>query len=787
MPKTKEEKARNPPVVPRKQRGIRRQQRLAKRAAKMAAKQSGSQTTIAKRTRNVGTNAEYEQAKMIAKMEGARGVDSRSLSVEAPLAGSNVALVQQDPSVNIVAYTTVNAVAQVALGAILHAVQRGWFTQTDATYGTTGPTQAYNAWVYLTQAFINTMLGTYPTIQGAPDWFWHICDAIRPKTVPFKTASATYSWNIGDYEPGNPLVIPTLVGYDSYNLFVFGDLTTAVTVDGFPTLSPCIYDQAVAERAIQALFSFYPDEGMTKRLNAASTEYLKNDISAFAAVYPEWGSDANSYSPNGIVSSLYSEVKIRCPILAKFSAYDGGGVRRGQQENKRLGGAASYMIPRIIEFTSVNQFSNKSAPNVKFYNFDEFYEILSLVLGKALGALQSSSLNSTNAPVICPLSPLEVQLLLRQAMLPIFSNHMAQALVMNGSQTQMRMVPFSVASNGYSDQVGSAMKLPYFLAETIRACARKCIIPNKQWPAYQVDCIPVLSRPSELDQLANYTYTVNGNTLPVYSTVPGQLPIDLIDLHSQDQNQGVVYCSLTGTTYTNLLDSWNEFMVSISNCLAGVAPLGTERGIRALWTGVYTTYSRAKAGGYGVVTSNIKAPTTTKAPLEKQKSRKTVQLGQVSKVGEVLSLTPDNPLYQLQARTAVTSSVSNLNPLWKYIKVMPLPWVNDYDLMEPDIIFTQVNYGEGFRVNMGQDTKYQGPFNQDLLTLSVYDQHEEFASMCVRSPLGGETELEVELKSLATSGRGGFFTSIAGLFAENVLGIRGAQGVANQIGDMIGI
>jgi len=333
------------------------------------------------------------------------------------------------------------------------------------------------------------------------------------------------------------------------------------------------------------------------------------------------------------------------------------------------------------------------------------------------------------------------------------------------------------------------MKLPYFLAEAIRACARKCIVPNKQWPSYQVDCVPVLSRPADLDQLGNYTYTVNGNTLPVYSTVPGQIPIDLIDLHAQDQNQGTVYCSLTGTTYTNLLDSWNEFMVSISNCLAGVAPLGTERGIRALWTGVYTTYSRAKGGGFGTVTSNlaVKAPVNTKAPLEKQKSRKNVQLGGVSKVAETLSLTPENPLYQFQARTAVTSSVSNLNPIWKYIKVMPLPWMNDYDLSEPDIIFAQINYGEGFRVNLGQDTKFQGPYDQNLLTLSVYDQHEEFASMCVRSPLGGETELEVELKALAASGRGGFFTSIAGLFAENVLGLKGAQNVAKQIGDVIGV
>jgi len=756
---------------------------------------------IKPKTKEVGNKSAYEVARKLAAAEGSRGVDSRMGAVEAPIAGGNVTLKQQDGSVNIQALTNVQTIAAVAVGAILDAVQKGWFTQTDSFNGTSGPEIAYNAWIYLTQSFINTMMGTYPTLQSAPEWFWYISDAIKPKDVPFKTAAATYSWMIQNYDPssGTPQ-LPTLLAYDDFNAFVFGNLSTSVLVNGFPTLIPTVYNQDVADRAIQSLFSFYPDTGMTKRVPCSSTDYLKYDTSAFAAVYSEMGSDQNSLTPNGFVASLLSETKIRCPILAKFAFY-GDGSLRGFQEEKRFGGGCQYLIPRVMEFTDVAQFGSKCSVNIKYYNFDEYFEILSLALSKAMTILQTGGLNP-NAPTSCPLTALDVQLLLRQSILPNFSNHMSQTLVLD--PFTIRMAPFSVASNGVSDQVGSGMRLPLFLVESIRAAKRRVIIPNRKWPNYQLDHVPVLARPANLPQLGNYSYTVGEDTHNVYAINPLQQDFRLIDLVAFPPNSGAVYFTATGRPLTTLLDEWNRYISQIENALAGTAHLGTEQGIRALWSNPVTSMNKLIGGGDLIVTGRNsngiasppvkkqlrpeKAPTTTVKDEKKPVKKERVNIGQPTVSLNSVSVNPEVGIYQVQARTASAASVSFLSSVWKYSRLVPTAYVCDFLQLEEYLSRLQTNYGEGFRYNFGQDSKYNVLGNdEELTTISVFSAHEEAADLCVRSPLGGGSEVEAELMELAKTGRGGFFTNIAGFLAEDVFGIKGAKNIAGAVGSALGI
>jgi hypothetical protein len=756
------------------------------------------------RTRDPATKEAYAVAKQLAKAEGARGVDSRMGAVEAPIAGGNVTLRQQDGSVNIQALTNIQTISNIALGAILDAVNKGWFTQTDSFNGTSGPEIAYNAWIYLTQSFINTMMGTYPTLQSAPDWFWHLSDALKPKDVPFKTAAATYSWMIQNYDPSSgPPQLPTLLPYDDFNAFVFGNLSTSVLVNGFATLIPVLFNQDIADRAIQALFGFYPDTGMTKRVPCASTDYLKMDTSAFAACYSEMGSDQNNLTPNGFVTSLLSETKIRCPILAKFAFY-GNGDLRGFQEEKRAGGGGQYLIPRVMEFTSVSQFSNKCNVNIKYYNFDEYFEILSLAVSKAMTILQTGGLN-TNAPTSCPLTSLDVQLLLRQAMLPNFCNHMSQSLVLD--PYTIRMVPFSVASNGFSDQVGSGMRLPLFLTEAIRAARRRVIIPKRDWPNYQIDHVPVLGRPANLPQLGNYSYTVGTNTFLTYAVNPSQQDFRLVDLVAFPPNSGATYFTATGRPYMTMLEEWNKYITQIENALAGTAHLGTEQGIRALWSNPTTQMNKLLDFGSLIVTSGRnsngvsspppkRVPKTTGpvpgvgVPKEEKKppKREQIKIGTPTITADHVSIVPDVGLYTSQARTATVSSVPILSSVWKYSRLVPSPYVADTLQLEEYLSRLQTNYGEGFRYNYGQDSKYNILGNdEEVTTISVFSAHEEAADLCVRSPIGGGSEIEAELMELAKTGRGGFFTNIAGFLAEDVFGIKGAKNIAGAVGQALGI
>lgn len=753
------------------------------------------------RTREPGTKDAYAVARQLAKAEGARGVDSRMGAVEAPIAGGNVTLRQQDASVNIQALTNVQTISAVALGAILDAVQKGWFTQTDSFNGTSGPEIAYNAWIYLTQSFINTMMGTYPTLQSAPEWFWYISDALKPKDVPFKTAAATYSWMIQNYDPsGGAPQLATLLSYDDFNAFVFGNMSTAILVNGFPTLITAVYNQDIADRAIQALFSFYPDTGMTKRVPCSSTDFLKMDASAFAAVYSEMGADQNALTPNGFVASLLSETKIRCPILAKFAFY-GNGDLRGFQEEKRAGGGCQYLIPRVMEFTNVAQFSNKCPVNIKYYNFDEYFEILSLALAKAMTILQTGGLNP-NAPTACPLTSLDVQLLLRQSILPLFSNHMSQTLVLDAYT--IRMAPFSVASNGFSDQVGSGMRLPLFLTEAIRAAKRRVIIPKRDWPNYQVDHVPVLARPANLAQLGNYSYTVDANTYQVYAVNPLQQDFRLIDLVAFPPNSGATYFSATGKPLTTMLDEWNRYITQIENALAGTAHIGTEQGIRALWSNPVTQINKLLDFGSVVVTSGrnsngVSSPPPRKLPKvtgpvpstkdeKKPPKKERVMIGTPTITAANVSATPEVEIYQSQARTATVASVSFLSSVWKYSRLVPAPYIADLLSLEEYLSRLQTSYGEGFRYNFGQDSKYNLLGNdEEIMSISVYSAHEEAADLCVRSPLGGGSEIEAELMELSKSGRGGFFTNIAGFLAEDVFGIKGAKNIAGAVGNALGI
>jgi len=70
---------------------------------------------------------------------------------------------------------------------------------------------------------------------------------------------------------------------------------------------------------------------------------------------------------------------------------------------------------------------------------------------------------------------------------------------------------------------------------------------------------------------------------------------------------------------------------------------------------------------------------------------------------------------------------------------------------------------------------------------TVLSRHQQMALLDLKAVLAAESEVELDLTELAKTGRGGFFSSIAGMFAEDVLGIKGGKAIASAVGNAFNI
>lgn len=731
------------------------------------------------------------RARELAAAEGMRGVDPRMSGLTPDNALGKIAMTQLDHSADVTASIQVEAVASLALGPILEAIRRGWLATKSVSTGLSGPTIAYNAWVFLTQSFLNVTQGVYPTIQSAPEWYWQICDALRPKVVPFKTADVAYRTQLSG---GGVDYVPSSVwNYGSVpSAIVFGEPDTNNIVNGLPTLVPSVYNAVAALDSVQALFDFFPDSLMCKRSSGATTPYLVKDPSAFAGVYPELGF-ANGNS-GGLATSISSEVYIPSPILAKFAQYED---LRGYTELRKGAGSPTYVIPRVMEFTDLNQFHNKCCPVFKYYNFDRYFEILSLALAKGMALANTAAIGTL--PAVCPLTSQQVQILLRQAILPLFSNHMAQDL---STLDGVVLTPFSTAVNGYAPS-GSDMLLPSFLTEALRTVYRKTTQLSEDYPNYQLDVIPILARSPDILQLGNYMWDP---AVAVYSesTDPQnpEVPIDLIDMSAVLPAVGKVYTLPCCTVTYEMLQEWNQFMLQMSPVMAGVSAVGTEHGITCLSSLYFSDFvtpvsvgdnntpvpmpTQGKAGS--VPTST--ASSTPSAPRKGSvKGKKEYGLARARKLG--LGIGPANGSTQYNARAMIctSTSIAENGPEWKYQRLIPHAyWEANSVGGDYFISRRQIFQQEGFKISHStQDINILGPSDAGDTSQTVYNMDLAAASLCVRGQLSAESEVERDIRIMAEKGRGGFLSNIAGILGEDVFGIRGAKQFTAMVGNLTGL
>jgi len=712
-------------------------------------------------------------ARAIAKKEGQNGIDSRSQSSSSEPLERELVSETVDNSIDSTASYDVKTITSLALGPVLLAMRKGWINQlTDASSAATLG-YPYYAFVKLFQSFIAAMSGTAPILQGAPRWYWYLTQALTPKTLKYKTGRVSLKWNVPS---GDATFVP-----DSAFTYIGGTAALYIPqfgggeVDGFLSLlPPTPYTNDLGEVAITQLFQFYKSEGMNEIVSTYQTP-CETTASAFAACSPEIGESENLTS--GLVTTVYSELSIQMPILAKFAKYQPE-TYRGWQRIQVSGGSPCYTIPRMIEFDPAKPKTiyNQLAPQFKYYNFDEFFTVLSFIIGSALEQNAKTPLSGSLLPP-CPLTSQQVQLLLRHTLMRRFYNHLIQD-VSNSGAGAIAVVPFSAASNGLSTTTTNMM-LPLLLTENIRASGRKSV----QLGNSSIDYVPVLGRPFGLPQIGNFTYDTPDGSVNLYASLVGETPINIIDL-SFPLATPTGFITTEGETIVSLCNQWNDWIKGLSSYLTPLGDPGLEKGLNA-FSNILTTVHQ----------KYVAAPPPLPAPVNggmtRQSSRKKF-IGLDPLVVKKVKVVPSNVVgsnYFAEVYPIVLTSTNvQQDPVLKYVKNMIAPVIiadGSLSTFSVTIAAQQIFRIEPYKVPMNNLPAIVGATTTGSQTL--LSRMLQMALFDVKAPFSDESEVVLDLTEAAKQGRGGFFSNLAGMFAEDVIGIKGAKNIANTIGQVVGI
>jgi len=495
----------------------------------------------------------------------------------------------------------------------------------------------------------------------------------------------------------------------------------------------------------QAL-GFLPKGKLNQRVDSIKSAFWGKDTSAFAVVYPELGVSFDG--EGGLAITIYSERQITSPILAKFAQYQPAGeFYRGWYHAAKSALSPCYIGPRLSEMGSMAETRNKISPILQFYNFDEFFTVLSLTLGNAI--YEACQNTTTIGITTCPLTSQAVQILLRQAMIAQFSNYMAQDISLGDVFYPMR--PFVVGPNGLGINQ-SSMLIPTFLAENIRCSVPRQISLSDKNGVACLDFLAVLARPADQPQLGNYATGVFSGPPTVYTDPVGEALVNIIDM-STLVSSNPVYLSASGDSLDAQLSKWNNWIQTLSGNLSPLVTIGSEAGVSALMTVMYTNTQQD-------VTIEVAGPRGV--PLQKKPSLK--HLGTPPCKAHVgVAATPITPGYldsftekEIICNNVVSTSINRYIASW----VLPSA-LSTGETSQASLQTWQTFQIQPYLIPRAQAGGVGGDFpaifptiGSRLLRMASYDVKGSNAQQ--------PNEFIAEIAALGKQGRGGFFSAIAG-------------------------
>ena len=722
---------------------------------------------------------------------GAHGTDPRIMRLRQVNKSSNAAPTQ-DVTLNIEPYVPSAAIKFFSLGIVLAAKKKGW-------NGGNIPDHAFQAFRYIIDALTNAFEGTIPQLASAPRWFWEILYAVGPKSHSFKTSSAYYEAFIAEGQPsvssGELSIGAGLVPY----IIMLG-ATTSATYNGFAVVAPtAAYDAGTAAAAVSSLWDTFPSEkGKPSELIGNPGEenaYLRYDVSAYAQNLSIVG--LSTVAPGGSASNAVSEVHIDCPILSKFALSNELALTGKWRNPHRLnhnGGTACYIGPRCVEFDRITLFKNKAPVFAKFYNFDEFYEHAALIL--ALGQ-EAASRNTTQTVIPYPLTVQQFKIMLRQALLPLFNNEMAQDLQLislGSNNTMLTMYPLSVGDNGFPS-TAIAPLFPKFFVEMCRGAVRLTSrLASKFSDTNQyLDYIPVLARSPEINEIGNYNWKDAAGTDHLLFDPPGsEFAMSMIDCKVVDAGTPY-YLSLSGQQLGTFVTSHNEWMTAMSANFSGLTTLVAAASTPLFATNCYTLISRPIVTVTTAATAsnaiNTNTTVTTQSPattpkLTKQSSQKRIDSKNKGRVMErkrygVAPIIGSSDFFTTYNQSMITSSVGFNREFTKYLDLMIVPTVystNNED--DSSASYLQTAYCEGTSRTLQPNNVDQNVVN-DVTADTMYSKHFQAASLDIKAPgTGSVSEVDDLFTTLTQKGEGSFLGGLA-----KFLQIGGS--IAGRVGQML--
>lgn len=664
----------------------------------------------------------------------------------------------------VVATLNDRSLAVLSAGIVLAAIRQGWMT---AIKDGENPFYAFK---YMFNVFVAALNQAPPLNTGAPVWFWEILAAIKPKFGSFKTGKVAYSWKVN---PSDFPVQPIWQYAAIPGRYICWGTPSSTLIDDFPVITPAIDtdDQSILAASFTSMCKYLATTDVNQIVPGVANPLLEGDTSSFSVTFPELGQSLNT--AGALALTIYSERNINCPIMAKFAEYQPSGENyRGWHKAGKSALSACYIGPRMMEFKKMNEAFDKVSPILAIYNFDEFFYSLSLTLATALKFTQDSI---TSNAAQCPLTSQEVQILLRQAMLPFFRNDMVQDIYLGVAPLDL-LVPFCVGPNGVA-QAGGKMMLPTVLAENIKCCQRKVKgLPGLKGKMSAFDIVTVLTRPSNQDQLDNFFLPDTEQLL--YAPAKPQV-INIIDMSAVVGNS-TFYLTATGEIYDMKIAAFNEWITQLAGALSPLVQLGTEPGISVLQTSLFT---RSIVNN----TEEFKQAKLVKTNSQKKIVKPLSQLEAARIRFKKVIPGPSTPVYlQAFVEKEIIANQPPAGPIWTYLSQFILPVL----MTESETLQASVQTWKTFQIQpytIVANTIAGGAGNVSpenfprvtsrLAELAAWDNK----SINQQQP----SEAVLQIVEATKRGAGGFFASLAGMAAD--VFVPGAGQLVRGVADSIGL
>jgi len=295
-----------------------------------------------------------------------------------------------------------------------------------------------------------------------------------------------------------------------------------------------------------------------------------------------------------------------------------------------------------------------------------------------------------------------------------------------------------------------------------------------------LDFLAVLGRPASQPQLGNY-YTGITETSLLYTDKPEEIPINIIDMSSVVSSVRV-FCTPSGGQFAQWLSTWNNWITTLSACLSPLVTIGSESGVSALMTVLYTN-TQQDAPPSQLIT--VPATNTQKAKVVSRSNSICKNIGTpLMRVGVGIGV-PVNPSY-LDAFTEKEVTCNNVlsTPIAKYITLWILPVaLSQGEANQASLQTWQTFQIQPYRLPRAVAGGAGGEF--PVLFPKIAARHAVMAQVDVRAfATQQQNEMIEELITLGKQGRGGFFASLAGTLAGGLLGPEAGTMVSGLLGSL---